>query len=143
MQRQVGTEPRDDGLTSGSDSRPSRDLTEPLVLDVAAEAQTLFDEREWGERDRNSRTISSTPQMRVTLTALRGGAELGSEGSDDTLAVHVLRGSVELEFAGRTETLGEGQLATVPEPGRWRVRAAGDALLLLTVAQGRAAAGAG
>ncbi len=136
MERPVGTEPRDDAMTSGSDSRAARDLFNPLVLDLASEAATLFDEREWAERDRNSRTIASTERMRITLTAMRGGAQLGSEGTDDTLAVHVLRGTVSVEVEGQSVDLREGQLATIPQPGGWRLSAADDSLLLLTVALG-------
>jgi quercetin dioxygenase-like cupin family protein len=103
-------------------------------IDLTAEASALFDEPEWADRDRNSRTIVTTPRMRITLTAMRAGAELGSEGNDDTLAVQVLRGSARLEVAGGSTTLTAGRLAAMAEPGPWRLRAAEDALLLLTVA---------
>lgn len=136
MDRPAGTEPRDDAITSGSDTRPSRDLAEPQVLDVAAEAQSLFDEPEWGERDRNSRTIARTERLRITLTALRAGSEIGSDSTDDTLAVQVLRGRATIDAGGGATEVREGQLGTVPEAGTWRVRADEDALLLLTVALG-------
>jgi hypothetical protein len=139
LERQVGTQARDDAITSGTQERPSRDLAEPVVIDLAAESGTLFDEPQWNERDRNSRTVSTTERMRVTLTALRGGAELGNEGTSDTLAVQVLRGRVALELAGRSLDLGTGQLATASQPGGWRLRANEDALLLLTVALDREA----
>jgi quercetin dioxygenase-like cupin family protein len=72
----------------------------------------------------------------VTLTALRTSAELGSDGNDDTLAVQVLRGRVTVELGGGAADLSAGQLATMAEPGPWRLRAAEDTLLLLTVATG-------
>jgi hypothetical protein len=134
VERQVGTEAGDDAVTSGTDTRPARDLAEPVVIDLGREAETLWNEPQWNEGDRNSRTVSTTERMRVTLTALRGGAELGNRGTDDSLTVQVLRGSVSLELAARGIDLGEGQLAAVPQPGPWRLRAAEDALLLLTVA---------
>ncbi len=137
MDRQVGTQARDDAQTSGTDERPSRDLAEPVVIDLAQEAGTLFDEPQWNERDRNSRTVSTTERMRVMITALRSGAELGNEGTDDTLAVQVLRGAVSLDLAGRAMELRTGQLATAAQPGAWRLRATEDSLLLLTVALDR------
>ncbi len=136
MHDQAGREAGDDAITSGSDSRPGRDLRSPQVLDLTAEAASLFDEPEWAERDRNSRTIASSDRMRVTLTALRQGTELGSDGNDDSLAVQVLRGGVRVELGGGSEELTDGQLATMAHPGPWRLRATGDALLLLTVATG-------
>lgn len=136
MNQQTGVEARDDGITSGSASRPARDLRSPQVLDVMAEAASLFDEPEWAERDRTSRTIVSGTAMRVTITAMRAGAELGGDGNDDTLSVHALRGTVRVELGGGTADLGAGQLATMSEPGPWRLRATEDALLLITVALG-------
>ena len=137
MERQVGTQARDDAQTSGTQVRPPRDLAEPVVIDLAGEAGTLFDEPQWSQGDRNSRTVSTTERMRVTLTALRAGAELGNEGTDDTLAVQVQRGRVSLDVNGQSIDLGEGQLAIVAQPGVWRLRATDDALLLLTVAINR------
>ncbi len=137
MERQVGTQAGDDALTSGTQVRPPRDLAEPVVIDLAGEAATLFDEPQWSQGDRNSRTVSTTERMRVTLTALRSGAELGNEGTDDTLAVQVQRGRVSLDVNGQSTELGQGQLAIVAQPGGWRLTAAEDALLLLTVALDR------
>jgi quercetin dioxygenase-like cupin family protein len=137
LERQVGTQAGDDALTTGSQVRPARDLAEPVVIDVAREAATLFDEPQWQERGRNSRTISTTERMRVTVIALRAGEDVGNEGTDDTLAVQLLRGRATLELAGRTVDLAEGQLATAAQPASWRLRADEDALLLLTVALDR------
>ncbi len=120
-------------VTSGSDTRPARPLRRPLVVDVADEAATLFDEPEWRDGDRNSRTIATSDRLRITLTALRSGAELGSEESNDTLSVHALRGRLELAVDGDDVELREGQLATVEEPRDWRLRATTDALVMITV----------
>lgn len=141
MDRQVGTEARDDAVTSGSDTRPSRDLAGPVVIDVAEEARTLFDEPEWADRDRNSRTIATTPRMRVTLTALRSGARMGSNATDDTMTVQVLRGSVSLTGGRAPAELVTGELATLEQPAGWELSATDDALLLLTVALGHGTGG--
>lgn len=136
MNQHTGLDARADATTGGSDSRPARDLRPSQVLDVMAEAAALFNEPEWADRDRNSRTIVSGDRMRVTITALRRGAELGGDGNDDTLSIHALRGTVRVEVGGGSEDLSEGQLATVAEPGPWSLRATDDALLLITVALG-------
>jgi hypothetical protein len=122
------------GATHGSDTRPARELGSEQVLDLMAEATTLFDEPEWAERDRNSRTIAATDGLRITLTALRSGATIGSEGNDDTLSVHVLRGAVSAALSGTEARVAAGQLATMSQPGPWLLTASDDALLLLTVA---------
>jgi quercetin dioxygenase-like cupin family protein len=123
-------------VTSGSDTRPARPLRRPLLVDLEREAATLFGEPEWAERDRNSRTIATTDRMRITLTALRRGAELGSHESDDTLAVQSLLGDVRLSVDEADVDLHAGQLATMEEPSDWSIRAISDAVILLTVALG-------
>jgi quercetin dioxygenase-like cupin family protein len=123
-------------VTSGSDTRPARPLRRPLIVDIGQEAATLFDEPEWRSGDRNSRTVATSDRLRVTLTALRTGATLGSEESNDTLAVQVLRGRLELQVDGNDVELGDGQLATVEDPRDWRLRAATDALVMITVGVG-------
>jgi quercetin dioxygenase-like cupin family protein len=120
-------------VTSGSDTRPPRPLRRPLIVDLGSEAATLFEEPEWREGDRNSRTVATSDRLRITLTALRSGAEIGSEESNDTLAIQTLRGRLELDIDGNEVELGEGQLATVEEPRDWRLRAMTDALVLITV----------
>jgi quercetin dioxygenase-like cupin family protein len=130
------TAPRPKPVTSGSDTRPPRPLRRPVLVDVGDEASTLLDEPEWTSGDRNSRTLATTDRLRIVLTALRAGAELSSDESNDTLAVQALRGDLAVRVDGVDLDLRAGQLATVEEPREWRVRAATDALLLLTVGLG-------
>jgi quercetin dioxygenase-like cupin family protein len=99
---------------------------------MADQATQLMSEPEWRERDRNAITIATTDRLRVTLTALHAGAEMGSEETNDTIVVQALRGRAHLSINGMDIPLGPGHLATVEEPGRWRIVANTDALLLLT-----------
>ena len=130
------TSPRPKPVTTGSDTRPPRPLRRPVIVDVGDEAVTLLEEPEWTSGDRNSRTLATSDRLRIVLTALRSGAELGNEESNDTLAVQTLRGRLHLTVDGMDLDLEPGQLATVEEPREWRVRATTDALLLLTVGLG-------
>jgi quercetin dioxygenase-like cupin family protein len=106
------------------------------IIDLGAEASSLLDTPAAVDRDRTSRTVVSSDRLRITLTSLDAGAELGSEGNDDTLAVHVLRGSARLDVGGSASDLQPGQLATLADPGPWRLQASEDAVLLITVALG-------
>jgi quercetin dioxygenase-like cupin family protein len=121
-------------VTTGTGTRPPRPLLRPVLVDLEREAATLYDEPEWVERDRNSRTVATTDRLRIVLTALRAGAELGSVETDDTLAIQALRGDLRLTVDGADVDLHPGQIATVEEPRDWTIRATSDALLLLTVA---------
>jgi quercetin dioxygenase-like cupin family protein len=113
--------------------------TEPrraAIVDLGSEASSLFDAPASGPRDRSSRTVISSDRMRITLTSLDAGAEMGSEGNDDTLAVQLLRGAARLDVAGGSDDLRPGQLAALADPGEWRLVASEDSLLLITVALG-------
>ncbi|HEV8490105.1 MAG TPA: hypothetical protein VGQ58_09995 [Candidatus Limnocylindrales bacterium] len=87
-------------VTTGTGTRPPRPLLRPVLVDLEREAATLLGEPEWADRDRNSRTIATADRMRIVLTALRAGAELGSVETDDTLAVQALRGDLRLTLDG-------------------------------------------
>jgi hypothetical protein len=124
-------------VTTGTDTRPPRPIRDPVLVDLEREAASLLDEPEWADRDRNSRTVATTDRMRLTLTALRAGAELGNRESDDTLAVQALRGDVRVTIDGVDVDLHAWQLATIENPSDWTLRATSDAVILLTVALAR------
>jgi quercetin dioxygenase-like cupin family protein len=129
-------------VTSGGDTRPPRAIRRPLVVNVADQASALMSEPEWRTGDRNSITVATTDRLRVTLTALQSGAELGSEATDDTIVVQTLRGQVRLAVDGMDLTLGPGQLTTIEDPGPWRLVAETEALLLVTAAHPEGMVGA-
>lgn len=118
--------------TTGSATRPPRPLRRPLIVDVDRDAASLTDEPQWTLGNRNSKTVAVTDRLRVTLTALRAGAELASPDLRDTLVVHVLRGEVRLTADGLAVELRPGQLGTIEDPAGWRLRADSEALVLLT-----------
>ena len=130
-----------DAVTSGSDTRPPRPLLRPVRIDLDDEAQSLRAEPEWQTTDRNSRTVATTDRMRIVLTALRRGAEIGNAAVDDTLAIQVLDGRVTAEVDGVAVNLDPRGLTTIEGPSSWRVRAEADSLILLTSAMAFRATG--
>ena len=121
-------------VTTGGGTRPPRAIRRPLVVNVADQASALMAEPEWRRGDRNSITIATTDRIRVTLTALHAGADIGSETTDDTIVVQTLRGRVRVTVDEMELELGPGQLTTIEEPRTWRIAAETEALLLLTAA---------
>ena len=122
-------------VTTGGDTRPSRAIRRPLIVNIADGASSLMSEPEWTSGDRNSMTVATMDRLRVTLTALHPGAEIGSEATDHTIVLQTLRGQVRLRLDGMDVQLGPGQLTTIEDPGPWRVVAETEALLLVTAAR--------
>jgi quercetin dioxygenase-like cupin family protein len=134
MPGQGPAETRQRVVTSGSDSRPARPLHRPAFVDLAEEGRRLRSEPEWRDGERNAVTVATTNRMRIVLTALRAGSELGNVEIDDTLTVQVMDGRLAVEIDGVDESLRAGQLATIEGAGSWRVAAETDSLVLLTSA---------
>jgi quercetin dioxygenase-like cupin family protein len=129
-------------VTTGGDARPPRAIRRPLVVHVADQASALMSEPEWHTGDRNSITVATTDRVRVTLTALHRGAEIGSETTDDTIVIQALRGQVRMAVDGMDLTLGPGQLTTIEDPRSWQIVAETEALLLVTAAHPEGLVGA-
>jgi len=128
--------------TSGSDTRPARTVARALgVVDLEAEASTLLDEPEWTDGDRNTRTLLAADGMRIALMALRPGASIGDDATNDTLSVQVLRGRVRVEGEMEPRDVTAGELLALDRPQSWRLVADDASLLVLTTALGGRADG--
>jgi hypothetical protein len=70
--------------------------------------------------------------VRVLLSALNARAEIGSNGAEESLLVHVLRGAVLIERDGQREIVKEQELAGIPAGGGWCIRAERDGTIVLS-----------
>jgi quercetin dioxygenase-like cupin family protein len=123
--------------TSGSSTRPARTLERSLdVIDLEVEAAALLGEPEWTDGDRNTRTLVATDSTRIALVALRGGASIGDDATDDSLALHVLRGRLQAEGEFDPRDLVAGEILVLDRPEGWRVRALEPSLIVLTTSLG-------
>jgi len=123
--------------TSGSDTRPARTLDRAIgVVDLDAETAKLLAEPEWTGGDRNTRTLLAEDRLRIALVALRRGAALGDDSTNDTLALQVIRGRVRVESEAEPRDVTAGELLALQKPQSWRVVAVDESLILLTSALG-------
>ncbi|HEY3524293.1 MAG TPA: hypothetical protein VGK63_11380 [Candidatus Limnocylindrales bacterium] len=123
--------------TSGSDTRPARMIDRAMgIVDLEVEAASLLGEPEWTEGDRNTRTLLVADGLRIALVALRGGASIGDDSTDDTLALEVVRGRIEVEGEIEPRDLRPRELLVLERPRSWRVRALEESLILLTTTGG-------
>ena len=81
------------GETSGSDQRPSRELTgAAMAFDIAVELATLKQEPSWQRGDRNARTLIEREGFRLVLTVLKMGARLHPHRTRGWVSINVIQG---------------------------------------------------
>src|SRR3954469_13477555 len=121
--------------TGGSETRESRSLDEPLMaFDLAAEVATLRAEPAYRDNGRTSKTLARSGPLRLVLTAVRAGTEIGAERADGPVAIEVLEGRVAADSRGdgRADGLGAGSVAWFRGDQAWHLRAVDDGALLLS-----------
>ncbi len=124
------------GRTSGTDTRESRPLMEPLMtFSLRDELERLRSEEPWREGDRNSRTLAKDVDFRVLLTVLRDGVTVGENDGDARASIHLLEGRAILRRAGAEAELHGNDVGVVDVGEGWTLTAqGGDCAFLLTLA---------
>lgn len=120
--------------TSGSDQREARTVTASLDrFDLRSELERLADEP-LGNDDRATITLARSGPLRLVLSRLPDGGELGSREAEGALAIVVLDGDVQVERDGETVRAEADQVVVVAGGRPWRARAAAGASLLVAAA---------
>lgn len=109
-QRRTGRT-RPPGETSGSAQRPAQRLAGPvLTFDLAAESERLRQERSYQAGDRNAKTLVKEPNVRIVLTAMKGGSRLVQHRAAGPVSVQTVTGHVRLHVPGGSADLPAGHL---------------------------------
>lgn len=126
--------------TSGSDQRDSRIVEVPLAtFDLADELHRLAGEPDGNDQHRATATLARTGPLRLVLSRIAAGSDLGGRDGDAALAIVVLDGRIEVSRGGETQTAGPDQVVLVDGSRPWRAVAHSDAALLIAVASADAA----
>src|SRR3954453_15253624 len=130
------------GSTSGTDARGSRPLIEDLmVFSLSAEVESLREEDQYRNGDRNSATLAKEVDFRVLLSVLRPGATLDEQDGDARASLQLLDGSATLAVDGQESDLDAADVAVIDSGRPWLFRATSECALLLTLAWPREKAG--
>src|SRR3954454_18839471 len=87
--------------TGGRENPEARRLDAPLMaFDIASELQALRAEPAYRDNGRTSKTLARSGPLRLVLTAVRAGTELGAERPDGPVAVEVLEGRLAADGGG-------------------------------------------
>jgi len=105
-----------------------------LIAADRAQCLVISKEAERSEMGIVSRTVLSTPEMRVVLFAFADGQELTSHTSSRRAIVQVVEGACEFLFDGKWHDVGAGSLIHLPPGHPHSVRASrGPFSMILTL----------
>ena len=125
---------RPEGVTSGSERRPSQLLVGPLLtFDLAAETARLRQEASWQQGDRNAKTLAKEDTFRCVLTLLRAGARLEEHATAAYVSVQTLSGRLRLRAGEQTVELPAGHLLVLAPDLPHDVEALEESSFLLTL----------
>lgn len=133
-----GREPTGGDLGGAGGVSAAVDDDAVALLDLPRWTEHLHALPGWRDGDRASSMLLRQPPVRVMLTALRGDAQMGSDGAEEALLLLVLSGSATIEWRGETARMAQGEMAVVPKGGGWRLTSAATETLVLSTFWGTA-----
>ena len=123
-------------------------LNRPLSADqlffgLDEQLTELRGDEAYGRSGRSGRTLVKSGSLRITLTVLADGVEVGTHHAASPMTLQVLEGGLTYSVAGREFSLEGGDLLYFGPGHAQDIRAAGDTALLLTITPDRPGAGEG
>ncbi len=111
---------------------------EKLTFDLTEQIQELKADDGYDRSGRAGRTLVKAGPMRLTLTVLAAGVEVGTHHAESPMTIHVLQGALRYRVGEEEFGLGRGQVLFFGPGHAQDIKALEDTALLLTIAQGSA-----
>jgi quercetin dioxygenase-like cupin family protein len=108
---------------------------EKLTFDLSGQAAELREDESYTRSGRAGRTLVKAGPLRLTLTVLAGGVEVGTHHAESPMTIHVLEGELRYRVGDEEFGLGRGQVLFFGPGHAQDIRALEDTALLLTIAQ--------
>jgi quercetin dioxygenase-like cupin family protein len=113
-------------------------LTRPLAganltFELGDQIAELRQDPSYARSGRVGRTLVKSGPLRLTLTVLAGGIDVGTHHADTPMTLHVLEGGLRYRVGGQEFQLGRGELLFFGPGHAQDIRALGDTALLLTI----------
>lgn len=104
-----------------------------LSYDLHAEAARLRQDDSYRRSGRLGRTLAKQGRFRQTLTVLAAGTAAETAHSDSPMSLHVLEGSLRVRLGQEDRELRRGEMIFTGPGDAHDIRAAEDAVVLITV----------
>lgn len=112
----------------------TRPLTGPnLTFDLQKELRELRADEAYARSGRAGRTLAKHGQLRLTLTALREGAEVGTHHAEAPMTLQPLEGRLRYRVGSDEFEIEEGEILYFGPGHAQDIRALEDTALLLTI----------
>jgi quercetin dioxygenase-like cupin family protein len=113
-------------------------LTRPLAganltFELGDQIAELRQDPSYARSGRVGRTLVKSGPLRLTLTVLAGGIDVGTHHADTPMTLHVLEGGLRYRVGGQEFELGRGELLFFGPGHAQDICALGDTALLLTI----------
>jgi len=106
---------------------------EQLFFDLADQIADLRNDDAYTRSGRVGRTLVKSGPLRLTLTVMADGVDVGTHQAETPMTLHVLEGGLRYKVGDQEFALGQGELLFFG-PGHARdIKASGDTALLLTI----------
>lgn len=112
---------------------------EKLTFDLTGQIEEVKQDESYTRSGRAGRTLVKAGPMRLTLTVLAAGVEVGTHHAESPMTIHVLQGALRYRVGDDEFGLGRGQVLFFGPGHAQDIKALEDTALLLTIAQEPAA----
>jgi len=103
-----------------------------VFSDLPAYAEQIKGEKSWVEGDRNAITVFKSPQMTITLMAMKNGAKVEDSQSDNFISIQVIAGGIHIQGTDMDFEVGERHIISLHPGIKHSFEALKESLLLLT-----------
>lgn len=111
-----------------------RRLAGPMLsFDLAEQVAQLRSDPSYARTGRLGRTLAKSGRLRLVLTVLEGGVEIGTHHADGPMTIQALEGRISFRVAGEGHELGAGQVLYFGSGEAQQIRATERTALLLTL----------
>ncbi|MGI9627853.1 MAG: hypothetical protein ACR2QM_13535 [Longimicrobiales bacterium] len=109
---------------------------EHLAFTLSEQISELRQDESYLRSGRTGRTLVKSGHLRITLTLISDGVEVGTHQAETPMTLQVLEGGLAYSVEGQELELAQGQLLFFGEGHAKDIRALGDTALLLTITGG-------
>jgi len=105
-----------------------------VIFDLPTLIERMKHKQSWVVGELNAMILLKSPKKQIVLTAMHEGTEIKSFQSNDSITFQIIEGKVMIHTRKQTIILDKGQLMTLHENIKYKLKTKEETVLLLTIA---------